>query len=599
MKIKKVEIQAFKSYLYREDGTFDFTRFDDATQPANFISIYAPNGFGKTSFYDAIDYCMTNNIGRYIRAKVQGMNQKEAKTHNQQGEKQYILRNRAADSVEKERKIKLGTQISVFTTSDIEPVHSQYKPPIRGSMDYKFDPKAARVGSDYFESVLVSQEAIDTFLREDNPVERYNKFIDKSHNSGLARANSNRSIINIMLKDIDLAANKEIEKRDKAQAEIGKLEIPKDLFTDVNKVVSSLNDTGVVINALTSEFTREDKLRLDNKAVLERAATQQMLELHRNNCDAIDLFLLNSEKLQCDYSDKKQLEAQIELLFATINQKQTLATQYSKLNSNQKNASDLRQYIEQLNGFIAQTPMLIAHKAELVTAIKKSNLLEEKLGRLIVSTRNEIKALVTDRAALQKQVFANQSLDSLRAKMTGYYQQIAKLQKQIERDKLRVEVEEEIQFDCNSAIEEKRYLQMQLEAVDISNPINFHLEVASGGKLKSIYQQYEDADKRILQLKHQQTIAEKNLKNTELQSRAITALIEQSMAIITASQQSNCPLCNQAYGDIEALQKAIASNPALSVAAQKYTKELNQIKNKVEFTRAELGVFRHSYYGIC
>jgi exonuclease SbcC len=401
MKIKKVEIQAFKSYLYREDGTFDFTQLGDASQPANFISIYAPNGFGKTSFYDAIDYCMTNNISRYIRAKVQGMNQKEAKTHNQQGEKQYILRNRAADSVEKERKIMLNTQVSVFTTSDIEPVLSQYKPPISGSMDYKFDPKAARIGSGYFERVLVSQEAIDTFLREDNPVERYNKFIDKSNNSGLARANSNRSIINTMLKDIDLAANKETEKRDEAQADIDKLVIPEGLFTDVNKVVSTLNETGVVFNALTSEFTKEDKLRLDNQAALERAAKQQVLKIHRNNCEVINLFLPNIENLQHDYSDKKQLEAQIELLFATINQKQTLAAQYSKLNSNQKNASDLRQYIEQLNSFIAQVPMLMVHKAELVAATKKSNLLTKELVRLKVSTRNESEALVTDRTALQ------------------------------------------------------------------------------------------------------------------------------------------------------------------------------------------------------
>ena len=52
MKFKKVEIQAFRAYDKANDGTFDFSREEDG-EYADFISLYAPNGFGKTSFYDA------------------------------------------------------------------------------------------------------------------------------------------------------------------------------------------------------------------------------------------------------------------------------------------------------------------------------------------------------------------------------------------------------------------------------------------------------------------------------------------------------------------------------------------------------------------
>ncbi|AZB31863.1 hypothetical protein EB354_03740 [Chryseobacterium balustinum] len=61
MKFKKVEIQAFRAYDTAKDGTFDFTRQEDG-KSADFISLYAPNGFGKTSFYDAVEYGITNNI---------------------------------------------------------------------------------------------------------------------------------------------------------------------------------------------------------------------------------------------------------------------------------------------------------------------------------------------------------------------------------------------------------------------------------------------------------------------------------------------------------------------------------------------------------
>lgn len=176
MKIKKVEIQAFKSYLLPEDGIFNFTRTDDNINPTNFCSIYAPNGFGKTSFYDAIDYCITNNIGRYIRAKVKNNNQKDAKEQNEKGEKQYILRNRNADDVNS----KLETKINIYTTSREQPLTSNYKPARNGSMDYQFDHSKRNPDTEYIENVLLSQEAIDSFLRESNAAERYNKFIQNT-----------------------------------------------------------------------------------------------------------------------------------------------------------------------------------------------------------------------------------------------------------------------------------------------------------------------------------------------------------------------------------------------------------------------------------
>lgn len=46
MKIKKVEIQAFRAYNLKNNGIFDFTLENERT--SNFVAIYAPNGFGKS-----------------------------------------------------------------------------------------------------------------------------------------------------------------------------------------------------------------------------------------------------------------------------------------------------------------------------------------------------------------------------------------------------------------------------------------------------------------------------------------------------------------------------------------------------------------------
>jgi len=65
MKFKKVEIQAFRAYRDIKDGTFDFTTA--ANEVADFISIYAPNGFGKSTFFDAVEWGFTQNLERLLR----------------------------------------------------------------------------------------------------------------------------------------------------------------------------------------------------------------------------------------------------------------------------------------------------------------------------------------------------------------------------------------------------------------------------------------------------------------------------------------------------------------------------------------------------
>ena len=64
MKIKSVKITGFRAFEKEEDSTFDFTKNGEIM---NFASIYAPNGFGKTSFYDALEWGVTNKIQRFDR----------------------------------------------------------------------------------------------------------------------------------------------------------------------------------------------------------------------------------------------------------------------------------------------------------------------------------------------------------------------------------------------------------------------------------------------------------------------------------------------------------------------------------------------------
>ena len=93
MKFKKVTLHAFRAYENKENGTFDFTLPKDKI--ANFISIYAPNGFGKTSFYDGVEWCLTD--GSIRRFKSHDEDAEAERVNILDNEKQFILQNKKID----------------------------------------------------------------------------------------------------------------------------------------------------------------------------------------------------------------------------------------------------------------------------------------------------------------------------------------------------------------------------------------------------------------------------------------------------------------------------------------------------------------------
>lgn len=197
MKIKKVEVQAFKSYLNKSNGTFDFTMPDGTV--ANIVCIYAPNGFGKTSFYDAVDYGITRNITRYIRnqstrvfnSKIADAIGKYSKEH-ETPQSQYVLRTRGAPD-------DIDTTISIETT--VQRFYEKIDTPRKNNKDYQFDDSNTPEDRLFFREVMLSQEAIDSFLREDKAELRYSQFMDFQP-SKVRGIESERQVITRIVSDL-------------------------------------------------------------------------------------------------------------------------------------------------------------------------------------------------------------------------------------------------------------------------------------------------------------------------------------------------------------------------------------------------------------
>ena len=86
-KIKEIDIGNFR--VYKDLQRFNFI-YDNSGKIADLVAIYAPNGYGKTSFFDAIEWAVTDKIGRLEGGK--------PVEEERKSEKDYILKNKDAEA---------------------------------------------------------------------------------------------------------------------------------------------------------------------------------------------------------------------------------------------------------------------------------------------------------------------------------------------------------------------------------------------------------------------------------------------------------------------------------------------------------------------
>ena len=147
MKIKSVKITGFRAFEKEKDSTFNFTSDGEIM---NFASIYAPNGFGKTSFYDAIEWGVTHKIQRFDRMV-------------------------DFDKIRKDNDAPLLLNKSSSTGKVIVETNSNnFDNTINNKKVYKFNEKPV---NEYFQNQILSQDLIDAFLKEDKADKRYETFL--------------------------------------------------------------------------------------------------------------------------------------------------------------------------------------------------------------------------------------------------------------------------------------------------------------------------------------------------------------------------------------------------------------------------------------
>ena len=154
MKIKRVKIKAFRLF---KDETIDLTNKIHKDKASNFVVIHAPNGFGKTSFFDALEFCMTNNIQR-----VKDNFKENFKIDQEQNNTTFIHnRNMPEDDIDISMDFENGSKIQ----TTCKPNEEAGK--LKGEARNK-----------YFRNAILSQDWFSEFLSTKSSEQRFEIFMD-------------------------------------------------------------------------------------------------------------------------------------------------------------------------------------------------------------------------------------------------------------------------------------------------------------------------------------------------------------------------------------------------------------------------------------
>ena len=563
MKIKKVQISGFRAFNKVENSTFNFELPDNKI--ADFISVYAPNGFGKTSFYDAVEWGVTHQIQRFDRMTDFNKIRKE-------NDGPVLLNN-------------VSTKGEVI----VETTESNFKNDINTRRVY--NPKRTPENA-YFKEVILSQDLIDTFIKEEKAEVRYDKFVEfnpeiKSYNNSLKNLTTLCDFIESKTKDlID-----EINRKQKTQLKIDFEEEGKK-FDEINKALQTLKDKKEEIDLIEKDtFTQTKYDFLDQKIksrIISLEIEVETVKLRIGNIDMVYNGIPDNpdddDKGIFTYFDNRNKVVNLEKVKNDLNDLVTKIK--NKENCELKDNKLKIQISEELK--LNKLYLLFKEKFKMYLTIENeinernkayNNYDSEKLkSEKLINDLNEINQKnVIDLDRLQKELIVKQTtLKNIPFKI----ERLASLNKSNE------ELIPQINVVNESILEKERLIEgIKLKLTQhhfFNHKIDTDIEVLIDSEefkdnkdlitsIIAIETKIDIAKEEII------TINEKiNLQN-ELNNE-LKDFVSKGLEIVSKNNSVDCPLCNHTYKSFNELSTKITENKLLG----KIVKESLESKLKLE-----------------
>lgn len=565
MKLKKIEIDAFRAFRTKEDGTFDFTWLEDRSKVANLVAIYAPNGFGKTSFYDAAEWCMTNRISRLDRSEELAQAEMEHGS-DKAGERirQYILKNRDVDK--KQGKVKITFEKGEYEENKTRILKN------RGWNDYFYAPRP-EIKKRYFKDVILSQEGIDAFLRMDDPKERYKKFVEYFYD--VKDADQLFKNITELIRENELKLNQNADELKKMKNDIDSMKVPGDIIERTNNYIKNLQKQNLVdlakLMPLNKDFSDRDFnhltfLTTEYISSLSAPGSGMISQSQDEENDINNLIAQLPKYYQTKEENEKSVPAKKELKELLDSFDQLKSLKNVKI-AKEKESSALEEERNALQKYKELRPKYIDTQKKIDSKIQEISGHKEVIHEnelKLTGLKSEIKKSI---GVLDRQEKEFEELKTDRGTIEEKYQSYIK--NLDSKKNLKAEIEKNsIELNANKEKQGK-----SKQDLSILNKLQHEINSGNVIRIKDASQRYEDFYKKLEQFQQILRDSKERLNNLRGKVESINSLKETHDKIISFGRQyilstktTKCPLCGEK--DYENYNKLLAQVENFNVLSE-------------------------------
>jgi exonuclease SbcC len=571
-KIKKIEISDFRIY----EGTQEFN-FETDNGISNLVALYAPNGFGKTSFFDAIEWSFSNEIKRFENNFIR-------KAIKDEQEDTILLTNTNSYKKSLKGKVKIVTDKDLFLEKQVQkykkpgtPFYNDYRQGvlIPGAMTLDL--------SDIPETNILTQDQIDAFLRFKTPEEKFatlKEFWPQSEEA------TNR------LKQIS--------------------ELHKVVLNNLNEAESKIKKYGDDLESLAKDNNRIDQINSSLQKLIEQKSYECNITIEKiddtisqKNYDLIyDENSRNIKGIALEIDKEEKIRSQLVFLYEelsnyllSIDEIKTLEEKLLQLQSRKSNFLKLKKSkdieklklddIKYLKLIIERYKYVDSHRLIYIADLKK-----------IEDFKEEEKLLLNEETKLLDHI---QTIKESVSKLKRYEKKC--FQERLDKEKHYSEIDKkynDLKLYNSKLAEQKK--QIPILNLEISNQ---ELEIRKNQKRKQIFDEIiekEDCLNIILfENKKSKEFCSDLKKTTELAAKLNSQISSKQIELnklgtlnenldkiilfgedyITKTNSSDCPLCKSPFDSFEDLIKRIKLDKKDTLMLSQQKEEISNLSNEL------------------
>lgn len=562
MKIKRINIHAFRLF---KDESVDFTAKRDANSLANLVAIYAPNGFGKTSFFDSMEFCMTGKIHRLDKDVISDDVKEDKK---QAGNKSFI-----------HNKDFPGEQVTLkMEFDDREPIERTCCP----NEEYKI--LEGKGENTFFSNAILSQDFFSEFISNKNAKDRFEIFTRNfEETEGLLEYRRWLKAKESSLKIKVSALSKQINaKQTFIDEKVSEINLDS-LFESANKELVDIDCEQLKVNASFSEKQLQDIL-CKAEVSKEKSCTQidkikELLSAHlkiKNSADGVlGLYQLPQMEAKLNQLYKNKSEKDKEL--SHVNRYKELL---QLLESAQKSQVGAKQKSEELHYLVDS----FEKYNKLILSINEKDSEISKLKAAIESIYEQKKVLLSsllkEQEDLAKRENQDRTLSESLTALHNRYERVALLNQQHDESTKNLALAISNKEDLEKNLTELRLLTGKYH--ELYAALTERKVDVSDGLYIEEKQQLLDLQAQIKSKQHDIDSVNADIEKKTQYQDEIEKLVSSSREMLSKLEGSVCPLCGYDYHSHEALLDSISSNTIVDKSLEDDTRKRDVLMKDVD-----------------